>query len=538
MRQRVTARGILKSEECKTILEGRPLIADALILELPKVTLQAKQLLPEYSGIYYVLDESNNIWYIGQAKNIRKRWQGKYHHRFYQLQAQKKKHFTIYYEQVSESQLGSVEKQRIENYHPHLNSSPVKPKKVRPTETLLRETITAIADFAFLLGVEPPRKEVESQITIDWLAQKRVLGLSVVHICLDSTLLKEIFKPESIEEQQALIKIAFSTRKAYANKWESFYSLIYRLSLHSYVVEVNYWSRFFPKEEPEGLREYAETTLAQETIRVITPESLAKIQNQADEESQYALYLKRINPYSSDLIKPLFNEPVDIEAAKKLMVKISDDYKAGRRGIGSRSRPIQSKLISSEFITIEELLIERGIDPQKYSTGGGINFSRGRERMGLYIKCFSTDLKMPRQYVTDVNNQKHPIYNPAYGIINNKKANFPSCQFENVYLLASVEKKGWLLVEDYLKDFANPTATKLSNRVGYVEKFYISARKYIVPAKVNIKLESIGYSAWIPFGLSEEFPTFVSCKEEIRKRLENSSLPTLKLVFKQETIEK
>ncbi|HAG82130.1 MAG TPA: excinuclease ABC subunit C, partial [Cyanobacteria bacterium UBA12227] len=63
-------------------------------------------------------------------------------------------------------------------------------------------------------------------------------------------------------------------------------------------------------------------------------------------------------------------------------------------------------------------------------------------------------------------------------------------------------KKGWLLVEEYLKDFASP-ANHLSNGVGYIEKFYISARKYIVPAKVNIKLESIGYSAWIPFGLSE-----------------------------------
>jgi hypothetical protein len=59
-----------------------------------------------------------------------------------------------------------------------------------------------------------------------------------------------------------------------------------------------------------------------------------------------------------------------------------------------------------------------------------------------------------------------------------------------------------------------------------------------VPAKVNVKLESIGFSAWIPFGLSEEFPTFGAAKEEIRKRLENSGLPALKLAFKQETFEK
>ncbi len=513
------------------------MIADAVILQLPKMTLQAKQLLPEYSGIYYVLDESNNVWYIGQAKNIRKRWQGKSHHRIYQLEAQKKKHFTIYYEQVAESQLDSIEKQRVENYHPHLNSSPVKTKKVRPAETLLRETIAMIADFAFLLGVDPPRKEVESQISIEWQAQKRVLGLSVIHVCLDLTALKEIFKPESGQEQEALIKTAFSTRKAYATKWESFYSFIHRLLLNGYIVEVNYWSRFFPKEEPAGLREYTQATLAQETIRAITPESLTKIQNEADGEKQASFYIKRLNPYRSDLIKPLFNEPVDSEAAKKLMVKISEDYKAGMRGIGSRSQAIKPKLISSEFITIEELLIERGIDPQKYSTGGIINFSGAGERMGLYIKCFSADLKMPCGYVTDYNKQKHPSYNTAYGILNNKKASATSWQFDIVYLLASVEKKGWLLVEEYLKDFASP-ATQLSNGVGYVEKFYVSPRKYIVPAKVNVKLESIGFSAWIPFGLSEDFPTFGSAKEEIRKRLENSGLPALKLAFKQETIEK
>ena len=531
--------GILKSEVCNTLMELRHLIADSVILNLPKIALQAKQLLPEYSGIYYVLDDNNNIWYIGQAKNIRKRWQGKSHHRIYQLAAQKKKHFTIYYEQVSESQLGSIEKQRIENYHPHLNSSPVKTKKVRPRETLLRETIAAIADFAFLLGVEPPRKEVESQISNDWLAQKKILGLSVIHLCLDIDILKEKFQPSSIEEQEALIKAAFNTRKTYATKWESFYSWIYRLHVNGYVVEVNYWSRFFPKEEPEGLREYIQTTLAQEAIRAITPESLAKIQNQVDGEDQSAFYLKRLKPYSSDLIKPLFNELVDSEDAKKQIVKISDDYKAGRRGIGSRSRPIKSKLISSEFITIEELLLERGIDPQKYSRGGVINFSGGGDRMGLYIKCFSVDLKLPGKYQLDTNNQTYPVYySLAYGILNNSKTNAAPCQFDNVYLLASVEKRGWLLIEEYLKDFASPAATQLSNGVGYVEKFYVSPRKYIVPAKVNIKLESIGFSAWIPFGLNEEFPTFVSAKQEIHKRLENSSLPGIKLAFKQETIEK
>lgn len=526
--------------EYKTILEENQVIADPVILQLSKVPLQAKQLLPEYSGIYYVLDETNNVWYVGKAKNICKRWQGKSHHRIYQLEAQKKKHFTIYYEQVSESQLDSVEKQRIEKYHPHLNSSPVKTKKVRPVETLLRETIAAISDFAFLLGVEPPRKEIQSQITIDWLAQKKILGLSIIHVCLDIDILNEKFQP-SLEEQQALIKTAFSSRKAYTNKWEvpPVYPWMYRLYVNGFVIEVNHWNRWYSKEETEGIREYTDTTLAQNYIRALTPESLGKIQNQADEKDRYFLHIKRLKPYTLDLIKILFNEPVDSKAAKAMMCKISDDYKTGIRGIGSRSQPIKSKLISSDFTTIEELLMNRGIDPEKYNRGGVINIGYSGERRGLCIKCFSVDMKMPSKYETDANNQKYPIYyNLAYGILNNNKTHYAPSQLDTVYLLASVEKKGWLLVEEYLNDFAIPAANQLSNGIGYIEKFYVSARKYIVPAKVNIKLETIGYSAWIPFGISADFPSFESAKEEICKRLKNSGLPGIRLGFKRETIEK
>jgi hypothetical protein len=152
--------------------------------------------------------------------------------------------------------------------------------------------------------------------------------------------------------------------------------------------------------------------------------------------------------------------------------------------------------------------------------------SYSRDKLGVYIQCFSVDLKTCPHYGTF-----------AQGIIDNQETKQLSNQFESVYFFAGVDRKAWLLVEKYLKDFAKP-ATKLNNGEGYVEKFYISPRKYIVPAKVNIKLENIGYSAWIPFGLSEEFPTFETAKQEIRKRLQNSDLPELKITFKRETIAK
>lgn len=146
--------------------------------------------------------------------------------------------------------------------------------------------------------------------------------------------------------------------------------------------------------------------------------------------------------------------------------------------------------------------------------------------MGVYVQCFSINLKTSPYYATF-----------AKGIIKNKETKQLSNQFEIVYLLASVDNKAWLLVEEYLKEFTR-AATRLNNGEGYVEKFYISPRKYIVPAKVNIKLEDIGYSAWIPFGMSEKYPTFEAAKQEIKTRLYDADLPGLKLTFKKESIAK
>jgi len=535
-------------------LEVNRVIADRVILQLSNVILKDKHLLPESSGIYYVIDETNNVWYIGKSKNICKRWQGKAHHRIYQLQVHKKKKFTIYYEPVSESELDRVEKQRIEKYHPHLNSTPVKTKKLRPVETLLRETITAIADFAFILGVEPPRKEIQSQIAIDFLAKKNYLELNIIHVCLDMKALEEKCSA-STEEQDALLKTTFSSRKSYARKWETFrlpssfkalyflkrlrrgdYFMYYRLCVNRIVVEVYDWNRWNFSEATPAMRAYNETSLAQESIRTLTPESLAQIQTLADEEERSTLYLKRLMPYESDLIPILFNEPIDRQAVHAMIAKVSEDYKAGQRGKGSRTKPIEVPAIFSEITTIEDLLRYRGIDPEKYSKLKNTEFDDGN-KMGLFFKSFIMhDLKKTTKYIIDANHQTHPVYyHLAQGIVNNEKISFASPRnFETVYLLATVDKKAWLLVEEYLKDFASPADRQLTNGVGYIKKFYVSPRKCIVPAKVNIKLDPIGYSAWIPFGPNQEFPTFELAKAEINRRLKNSGLPGLKLSFKRE----
>jgi hypothetical protein len=148
-------------------------------------------------------------------------------------------------------------------------------------------------------------------------------------------------------------------------------------------------------------------------------------------------------------------------------------------------------------------------------------------RIGLYINSF----------ILGDNKQQFPVANLAYGMLDSKETRILSHQCDSLYLFVGADQKAWLLVEEYLKDFARP-ATALNNGEGYVKKFYVSARKYIVSAKVNIKLEDIGYSSWIPFGPSKKFSTFESAREEICRRLISSGLPGLKVTFKRETIEK
>ena len=406
------------------------------------------------------------------------------------------------------------EKQQIEKYNPHLNNSPVKTKKVRPTETLLRETIAKIRDFAFILGVEPPRREVKDKINIDWLIQERLLDLLIIHIYLDITAFETIFNPQSFDEQKALIKKAFISRKAYVSKWESFSKscpFVFLLYVSSCVIEVNYVDLWTEKQNIEIHREYSQEAIAKESIRVLTSKSLTAIQNYNKANQKNQIQLQRLKPYTSDLISLFFNESIDTQSARKELEKISKDYKTGKRGIGSRSDNADSDL------AINEILISRGIDPQKYSRGEiRPRPMPGRDRIGLCIKSFGVNLRKSRLIKLDDKRQIQ-LSVETTGLLDNEfKYHQSSSQFDTVYLLSGVERKAWLLVEEYLQDFAKPS-NKLKNGEGYTEKYFVSARKYIVPAKVNIKLENLQYSAWIPFGMNEQYPTFEAAKQEIKK---------------------
>jgi hypothetical protein len=52
-------------------------------LQLPSVSLTQRNHLPACSAIYFALDSSNRVLYVGKAKNLASRW--KNHHRLHKL---------------------------------------------------------------------------------------------------------------------------------------------------------------------------------------------------------------------------------------------------------------------------------------------------------------------------------------------------------------------------------------------------------------------------------------------------------------------
>ncbi|NES71345.1 MAG: GIY-YIG nuclease family protein [Okeania sp. SIO2D1] len=97
-----------------------------------KCSLRNRSLLPDIPGIYFITNEQNNIFYIGKAQNLRKRWAGKNHHRYKQFARKGLDKVYIYYIEAPLSELDNLEKKYIEEIKPLQNDTKVKeylPKK-------------------------------------------------------------------------------------------------------------------------------------------------------------------------------------------------------------------------------------------------------------------------------------------------------------------------------------------------------------------------------------------------------------------------
>ena len=125
------------------------------LLDLPSVKLSEKDRLPTTAGIYFAIGSNEQLWYVGKARNINKRWVN--HHRYHQLEKVNKKTPILlrWYEcENDENILTQLENYFIETYHPALNQTKVESKKVAPAEIALRKTLAKISKYVAIYGYE------------------------------------------------------------------------------------------------------------------------------------------------------------------------------------------------------------------------------------------------------------------------------------------------------------------------------------------------------------------------------------------------
>ena len=528
--------------------------ADEHILQLPHISLKSRTLLPEESGIYYVVDEKSIIWYIGKAQNLRSRWTGDSHHRLDQLQKQRKKQFTIYYELLPKSLVDIIELERIEQYSPQLNGTQVKAKKLRPTETLLRETLFSLAPYCFVLGVEAPRKQdlqfIEHSINWqdNWRVKKAVLPLSVIHICINISELGYNWNSE-----MRFLRTIFRKRSNYYNNWEFAYTYkgkpiyelaVRRLLVNGFAIELYE----IDKEALEYIQGYDLTQVAKVEIRTVDDASLAILKNKCllgiagislandNEDVPYEKLsrnaIERIYPYKQDLVKLLFDEDIDLNKLQALPID-TRNLRDINTGLLVRLANIVQK---KQYLAA--LLTERGIDLNRYEVNRYLeqlpkddNYidSSTDKRMNIFIKPFFGKLKEP---IGDriVNSEVIRMNNTIYGAKGMTSQISLRERYKEVYLQATVDRVFWLLLETYLSDFAK---VKLNEEEGYISKAYVSPRRFIAPAIVTVTLNG-KWKADIPFG-SKDNMSYNASIDAIASLLQASEIPKLKFSFTQES---
>jgi len=89
---------------------------------LPSLPIEQRKNLPNTSGVYFVIDSSGNVLYIGRSSNFQQRWIK--HHKSDELQ--KLTNISLTWIEVSEtSSLPEIEAALIEWFNPPLNCYPV-----------------------------------------------------------------------------------------------------------------------------------------------------------------------------------------------------------------------------------------------------------------------------------------------------------------------------------------------------------------------------------------------------------------------------
>jgi len=118
---------------------------------LPSLNLIDRQQLPVSSAIYFAVS-SGQVLYVGQAVNLRNRWQN--HHRLPQLEAINLRcKVQLFWLNCLSTELNELEKQYIQFYCPTLNQTKVPQKKLLPSFQMLTLSLKKLNERVLVFGV-------------------------------------------------------------------------------------------------------------------------------------------------------------------------------------------------------------------------------------------------------------------------------------------------------------------------------------------------------------------------------------------------
>ena len=128
-------------------------------LTLPSLLLQERRSLPECAAVYFVLNSSDEILYIGATVNLAQRWLA--HHRWHQLVEMGDGIRLAWLEYSEPALLAEIEAALINHFQPTLNCTPV------PGAVKQRGRLNAIVPndvFEKLLRFSEQEKRTKSQM--------------------------------------------------------------------------------------------------------------------------------------------------------------------------------------------------------------------------------------------------------------------------------------------------------------------------------------------------------------------------------------
>lgn len=128
------------------------------LMALPSLLLSERAGLPDAPAIYFALDTSGTVLYIGKARRLSERWKGTIHHRYSQLAATSGVRIA-WLSVTDEALLTAVETACIAYFAPPLNSA-----RVLPSVSGRVTRVFAIADDVFI-GLEEIAKTENRTVT-------------------------------------------------------------------------------------------------------------------------------------------------------------------------------------------------------------------------------------------------------------------------------------------------------------------------------------------------------------------------------------